>query len=59
MEKEKLKQGIVREKEKAKVKVDRVENDMNKMKWINQVLIASNDIKERIIADLKQELIAT
>lgn len=59
MEKEKLKQGIVREKEKAKVKVDWVENDMNKMKRINQVLITSNDIKERIIADLKQELIAT
>eukprot|EP00347_Sterkiella_histriomuscorum_P010555 403375839 len=57
LEKEKLRMGIIREREKAKVKVDRVENDMAKMKRINQVLIASNDLKERIVADLKSEVI--
>lgn len=33
--KEKLRLSIVREKEKAKVKVDRVESDMDKMRRIN------------------------
>ncbi len=57
MEKNNLKLGLAREKEKAKIKVNRVENDMGKMRRINQILITSNDIKERIIAELKEEVI--
>ena len=57
LEKEKLRSSIIREKEKASVKVGRVENQMDQMKRINQVLITSNDIKERIIGELKDELV--
>ena len=54
---EQIKASIVGEKEKAKVKGVRVENDMEKMRRINQVLITSNDIKERIVAELKEDVI--
>lgn len=46
----------MREKEKSKNKIDRVEGDMGKLTKINRVLITTNDMKERVIAQLKEEL---